>query len=222
MTVESTRIAIFDLDGTITRSDTYIDFLLYCLRRKPSRLLCLPSLVVYLFVHKLGLRSNHWLKAKYLGAVAGGVSRSQLAQYSEQFVVSTMAKNVKSPALDELTRLREEGYLLVLATASFGFYVRNLADQLGFDEVLCTEALFDSEDKLTGELDGKNCIGSEKANRIKVLMQERGWDTVELGYSDSLVDIPMLEMVRTALVIDPKAATANIAADKGFAILRWR
>jgi len=75
---------------------------------------------------------------------------------------------------------------------------------------------------LTGKLDGKNCIGPEKASRIRELMKDRAWDTIELGYSDSKVDMPMLEMVGTPLVIDPKAATAKIAADKGFAVLRWR
>jgi len=220
--MDSARIAVFDLDGTITRRDTYVDFLLFCLKRNPLRLLYLPALAAYLFIHKAGFKSNHWLKARYLGAIAGGLNRSQLAEYSEQFVAHTMTKNIKSQALKELCRLREEGCVLVLATASFGFYVRGIASELGFDELLCTEALFDREDRLTGKLDGKNCIGPEKASRIRELMKDRAWDTIELGYSDSKVDMPMLEMVGTPLVIDPKAATAKIAADKGFAVLRWR
>ena len=218
----TTRIAIFDLDGTVTRYDTYVDFLLYCLRQKPLRLLTLPALTSYLLVHKAGFKSNHWLKARYLEAVAGGMTRTELEDLCKLFVARTLAKNIKQPALDELSRLRGEGYTLVLATASFGFYVRSLATELGFDEVLCTEALFDDTDKLTGKLDGENCIGSEKARRISVLSSERGWADIELGYSDSKVDLPMLEMVGRALVIDPKPATEKVAASKGFEVLRWR
>jgi len=217
-----TRVAVFDLDGTVTRHDTYVDFLLYCFRRKPLRLLSLPALAAYLAVHKSGLRSNHWLKARFLGAVAGGIPRTDLGILCEQFVSRTMAKNVKVPALDELARLRGEGYVLVLATASFGFYVRILAVELGFDEVLCTEAKFDSTDKLIGKLDGENCIGSEKARRISALSSKRGWTEIELGYSDSKVDLPMLEMVQQAYVVDPKKATEKVAADKGYEVLRWR
>lgn len=220
--VKPARVAVFDLDGTITRHDTYIDFLLYCLRKKPSRWVCLPALASYVLVHKAGLRSNHWLKARFLGAVAGGMTRVQLMQICEQFVDRTMATNVKQPALDELKRLRGEGYSLVLATASFGLYVRSLAAKLEFDEVLCTEALFNLDDKLTGTLDGKNCIGEEKARRIRVLLADREWAGVELGYSDSKVDLPMLEMSGRALVIDPKSSTEKLAVEKGYEVLRWR
>ena len=217
-----TRVAVFDLDGTVTRHDTYVDFLLYCLRRKPARLLTLPALACYLIVHKTGMRSNHWLKARYLGAVVGGMARVDLDDLCARFVGRTLAKNIKQPALDELSRLRGEGYILVLATASFGFYVRDLAAELGFDEVLCTEAEFDNNQKLSGKLDGENCIGAEKARRINVLSSERGWADIELGYSDSKVDLPMLEMVGRALVVDPKAATEKVAAEKGYEVLRWR
>ena len=88
--------------------------------------------------------------------------------------------------------------------------------------MLCTEALFDDTDKLTGKLDGENCIGSEKARRISVLSSERGWADIELGYSDSKVDLPMLEMVGRALVIDPKPSTEKVAAKMGFEVIRWR
>ena len=220
--MSTTRVAVFDLDGTITRTDTYVDFLLYCLKRKPVRLVCLPALAAYLLVHKAGFRSNHWLKARYLGAVAGGMTRAQLDEICKPFVERTMRGNIKQPALDELKRLRSEGFTLVLATASFGFYVRSLAELLEFDEVLCTEAVFDHNDRLTGALDGKNCIGDEKARQIQQLATERGWGAVEVGYSDSKVDLPMLELAGQALVIDPKTATEKIAGEKGYEVLRWR
>ena len=220
--MSTTRVAVFDLDGTITGTDTYVDFLLYCLRRKPARLTCLPALAAYLAIHKAGFKSNHWLKARYLGAVAGGMTRAQLDEICKPFIERTMQRNIKQPALNELSRLRSEGFTLVLATASFGFYVRSLAEALGFDEVLCTEAQFDKHDELTGVLDGKNCIGDEKARQIQLLAAEKGWGAIELGYSDSKVDLPMLDMVGQALVIDPKAATEKIAGEKGYKVLRWR
>ena len=106
----TTRVAVFDLDGTVTRHDTYVDFLLYCLRRKPLRLLTLPALASYLLVHKAGFKSNHWLKARYLEAVVGGTTRTDLEDICKEFVARTLVKNIKQPALDELSRLREEGY----------------------------------------------------------------------------------------------------------------
>lgn len=216
------RIAIFDLDGTLSRRDTYVDFLLFCLRKNPKRLACLPALFVWLVAHKAGLRSNHWLKARYLASVAGGIGQGELSAMADQFVDLTLAKNIKRPALQELSQLRSEGYVLVLATASFGFYVHTLAERLNFDEVLCSEAEFDAHARLTGAISGNNCIGTEKARRIKALAAEKGWGGLELGYSDSRVDLPMLELVDTALVVDPSRRTAKIANERGYSILRWR
>ena len=70
-------VAVFDLDGTITRRDTYLAYLLGFLGRHPerwSRAAPLPFAVLY---HLAGWRSNTWLKTTFLRAVLGaeGVSR---------------------------------------------------------------------------------------------------------------------------------------------------
>ena len=80
------------------------------------------ALVVYLIAYKTGLRSNHWLKAKYLGTVAGGLGGERLEAISTEFCAHTVQKNFKPEALAELKRLKEQGFQLVLATASFDFY----------------------------------------------------------------------------------------------------
>ncbi len=215
------KVAVLDLDGTITRGDTYVQFLLFYLKKKPQRLLRAPILPVYLLMYKLGLRSNHWLKARFLRTVVAGVSSTELALLSSQFVERTMRWEIKPKALQELDELRGEGYLLVLATASFSFYVEGLFAALGMDELLCTVAQLDSNGILTGEIDGKNCIGEEKAKRIHQLLVRRNLNQVHKSYSDSSIDLPMLKMAAVALVVDPGKTTAEIADSLGYQILRW-
>ncbi len=216
------KVAVFDLDGTITYRDTYIEFLLFCLRKRPVRVLRGGALLLYYCAYKLGFRSNHWLKAKFLGAVAGGLGGERLKSLCEDFSEKTVKTNIKPRAIDELKRLKQKGYVLVLATASFEFYVAQLCDALGMDHLLCTKAELDGGGCITGELDGKNCIGAEKGRQLEELKKECRWLEISRAYSDDKVDLPLFQLARVALVVDPKEATKKVASEKGYTVLLWR
>ncbi len=219
--VEDRKVAVFDLDGTITYRDTYVDFLLFCLKKRPARLLRSGALVAYYCAYKTGLKSNHWLKAKFLGTIAGGLGGERLDVLCEAFAAQTVKNNIKPQALQELKKLKQQGYVLVLATASFEFYVSLLFKSLDMDHLLCTKALFDNTG-ITGALDGKNCIGAEKARQVESLLSRFQLKCVDRAYSDDKVDLPLFKMAKVALVIDPKPATALVAGDEGYQILKWR
>jgi len=173
-------------------------------------------------VYKCGLRSNHWLKSQFLKTVAGGTSRQTLLEIAGRFVVNDAKKNVKPQALAELERLRQAGYKLVLATASFDFYVELYFEALNMDALVCTRAEFNASDELTGSIDGRNCIGEEKRVRVSALLRETGFDTVARAYSDSEVDLPLLRMAGTAVVVDPKPATRKVAGSMQYDVVSWR
>lgn len=215
------RVAVFDLDGTITRRDTYVDFLLYCFRCMPGRLLSAPLLVWALVLYKAGFRSNHWLKARFLGLIAGGVDSDKLEVLASHFCKKVLRHDVKKGALDEIQKLKAEGYKIVIATASFGFYVEKLATALEADALLCSNARLDDNGCIKGELQGLNCIGEEKARRVQELLCDKGWTHVERAYSDHKVDLPLLKMSNIAVVVDPKPATESVAGEYDFQIVRW-
>lgn len=215
-------VAVFDLDGTITRRDTYVHFLLFCLRCKPVRLLKSPMLVVYFCMYKSRMRSNHWLKARFLRLVIGGTGEQELTRLATRFCNLTMQSNIKKDALDEILRLRDSGYKIVLATASFGFYVEEIAKALSVDELLCTTAQVDHAGRLTGEIEGLNCIGEEKARRLEILKSQKGWNSIARAYSDDMVDLPLWKMAKVALVVDPKPATEVVAGQYEYPILLWK
>ncbi len=217
----SIPVAVFDLDGTITRRDTYVRFLLLCLRCMPARLLKTPLLFWSLLLHKAGLRSNHWLKARFLGLIVGGVSPDKLKALAKRFSEVTVLDDLKSGAIAEIQDLKSQGYKIVIATASFSFYVEYLAEALKADELLCSVARLDASGRITGELEGLNCIGVEKARRVQDLLTERGWSHVQRAYSDHKVDLPLLKMSSVAVVVDPKPATASVAGEYGYQIVRW-
>lgn len=216
------RIAIFDLDGTITRTDTFLRFLILALRRTPARWLRAPLLgiAVLLFVTKQ--RSNSWLKAYFLRQVVGGRPRLAVDACVRAHVEATLASHVLDPALAEIDRLKQAGARLVLASASPDLYVEKLAQHLGFDEVLCTRVGRDAFGAWTGALDGDNCYGSEKKRRVDAYLAAvgAGWDDVAF-YSDHHSDLPLIEAAATSFAVNPTPRLARAAAERGVAVLDW-
>jgi len=219
---EKTKVAVFDLDGTLTFKDTYVQFLLYCFKKHPARLLRGVNLLVYLAMYKSGLRTNHWLKARYLKTVAAGIALEKFESLCEEFCHRTIENNIKPKAMHEIERLREAGYVVVLATASFDFYVNRLFELLNMDHLLCTASAVDGSGCITGEIDGNNCIGAEKARRVTALMEASGWVAIDSAYSDDRVDLPLFEMATHAFVVDPGSTTELLAKERNFQVLNWR
>ena len=64
------------------------------------------------------------------------------------------------------------GHHIVLVSASFGVYLRPLAEALGIDGVVATELTVE-DGRCTGALDGGNCRGIEKVIRLHAYLDAR-------------------------------------------------
>src|SRR5690349_681400 len=106
-------IAIFDLDGTITRHDTLFPLVVRWLARRPWRLarlvLVLPATLRFFFDHDRAA-----LKQSLLRATMRGAPRAALADFAAAFVRDTIARRSFHDALSTVRRHREAGHYLVL------------------------------------------------------------------------------------------------------------
>ena len=91
----------------------------------------------------------------------------------------------------------------MIVSASLGVYLRPIAEQLRFDHVLCTELEVGPDGTLTGEMQGANVRGLEKARRLDELLAGR--PAYVWAYGDSSGDRVPLGARRTAAV----AGSAN-------------
>lgn len=211
-------IAIFDLDGTITRHDTLFPLVLRKLLQRPWQLLklvkVLPAAVRYLFD-----RDRAALKQSLLRATLRGVPRDELHAFSERFVRDTIAKRCFRDALSAIARHRQAGHYLVLMSASVDFYIPEFGRQLGFDHVICTGVRWDG-DRLDGTLTTPNRRGEEKARCLRDLLDSReDGETYAYGNSDS--DLPHLRLVKHGLLVNGSAAARRRAARLGVGCVDW-
>ncbi len=97
-----------------------------------------------------------------------------------------------------------------------------LADELGADGVIGTRAEVRG-DRYTGRLDGDLCHGPEKARRVVELAAVRGIDLARsFAYSDSVNDLPLLELVGTPVAMNPDRPLRAMARARGWEMLDFR
>jgi len=211
-------IAIFDLDGTITRHDTLFPLVVRWLARRPWQLarllLVAPAALRFLFD-----RDRAALKQSLLRATLRGAPRAALAEFARGFVRDTIATGSFHEALTTVRRHREAGHYTVLMSASVDFYVPEFARQLAFDQVICTEVRWNG-DRLDGTLTSANRRGEEKARCLRALLAMRP-EADTYAYGNSASDLPHLKLVRHGILVNGSVAARREAAALGIACVDW-
>ena len=221
------KIAIYDMDKTVTRRATYNGFLMHmALKRAPWRLLLLPALPFGLLLYGLKIWERRRLKEFSQALLIGHrVKREDFSRYLESHADLVVGRNVY-PQLR--ARVREEkaaGYRHVMATASYRLYVDAIAHRLGFEAVIATEHVTDDSGHVLARIDGHNCYDSAKLDRVKLWMEGEGLDRAQChirAYSDHVSDAPLLEFADEAYATNPHPPLAKMAEAKGWEIIDWR
>lgn len=214
-------IAVFDLDGTLSRRDLFLAFLAHAVRRTgPARPLRAAALPVLTARYALRGITNDRLKAAYLDAVLGGRTRATIEGLAEAFADRAVAREMKPAALAAVQRHRRAGDRLVLASASLDVYVAPIARRLGFDDAIATRIAWTADGRVAGGLDGPNLRGPSKLDAVRAAVP--GWDGARVtAYSDHESDEALLAAAAEAVAVDPTPGLARIAAGRGWTIMRW-
>lgn len=210
------RIALFDLDGTLTRHDSLFPYVLgFCLRHplRLPRLLAMPWHVLkYLF----GDRDRGALKEALIKAGLSGVSRDQIARWNERFVRRLLGRSMHPEALERLAMHRARGDYLVLMSASPDLYVPAVARALKFNETICTGVRWDGM-TLSGELTTPNRRAEEKLRGVEALRARYDGSQIE-GYGNSASDVVHLRACDAGHLVNGSPRAAVEAARAGVAI----
>jgi len=211
---------VFDLDGTLTRHDTFRRFLLLSLLRRPLRGLRCWRLPIDLAVFALGRRDNAWLKTRFLGAVLAGAA-PDLETLAQAFVDRVLAKGMRPGAGAVLRRHQAEGHRTLLLSASPDIYVTAFAARLGFDNCLCTVAERDPAGCLTGRLEGANCYGGEKRRRLEQFLGASRRDLHVIVYADHASDLALMRWADAAVLVNPSARARRAVSGMKIEVVAW-
>lgn len=207
-------LAVFDLDGTIVRRDSFLSFLLYVFRRHPRLWWQAPSLGWAVFGHFFLGRSNHWLKAFFLRRVAGGLPAEILNREADAFAGVFLRATIRPGAAAALQASRDSGQEQLLLSASPDFLVERFGAILGFASIEATRAGKGPDGRITGELIGGNCHGPAKVERVREHLRTHGPFGRLVAYSDHHSDIPLLDWADEAVCVHPTPALAAWARNQ--------
>ena len=177
-------IDIYDFDHTVYDGDSTIDFYFYCLRHYPRTLRALPRQVC--------------------GALSYGLKRIGKTAWKTAFF-SFLAALPDTDAAVEAFWAANAGKIKgfyrgadhshdVIISASPEFLLAPICRQLGVYRLIATRT-----DPRTGVITGENCRGAEKVVRLN---QELSEYHVGKCYSDSLSDLPILQLAEQPFLVD--------------------
>jgi HAD superfamily hydrolase (TIGR01490 family) len=181
-------LALFDLDGTITRNDTLLEFIKF----SHGRFGMWKGLAIHsprLLLMKLRILDNGKVKERVLSWFYKGYSKRQMREKADQFVKLRFESIVNKNALERINFHKKKGDKIYIVSASPDIWVEKIAEVLKVDSV-STRLKFE-QDFFTGQFDGLNCYGLEKVNRILEKEKVSEYDEV-FAYGDSRGDKELL------------------------------
>ncbi len=213
------RLAIFDLDGTLTRRDTFVQFASGLLLRHPGRWWRLPLLLWPVLLFVLGSLDRGRLKGDVIKTLFRGLSRQQINRWSEQFSANVIERHLYSQARAAFAEHLAAGDEVVLLSASPDLYVPLIGASLGAHLTLCTPILW-RQDLLDGRLAGPNHRGAVKTEVVRALKAARP-GVPAIAYGNSVSDLDHLRHCEEAVYVNASAGLRKQHAQPYMKWVRW-
>lgn len=157
------------------------------------------------------------VRAAFLRHVADGT----VAQLDEltQAVLPRLVARVRPESRKLIAMHHEHGRETWIVSASPQTIVEPLASDLGMTGAIGTRGEVVGG-RYTGRLDGPFVYGSGKAEAIAKLASDRGYDlALCYAYSDSISDLPMMELVGHPVAVNPDSELGSIAHERGWPVV---
>jgi HAD superfamily hydrolase (TIGR01490 family) len=128
---------------------------------------------------------------------------------------------IYAEALELIEAHKREGRKTVIISSSPIETVEAIGEHLGVDDVIATRARLDDEGRYTGELEFY-AYGAHKAEAIREMAVREGIDLAQsYAYSDSITDLPMLELVGHPVAVNADRELARVARDRDWDTLTF-
>lgn len=213
--------AFFDLDGTLIPGSANIPLAKAAFRagfvNKRELAIDLARNLSFMLMGASDDRSAE-VRDRILRGVAGREA-SEIETLADGFLDELVA--TVNPAVQMLLdEHRVAGHDLVLVSASPTEIVQRFAVAAGMGYGRGTTAERDGEGRYTGELAGPFCYKEGKAEVLRALAAEHGYDlSACFAYSDSISDEPMMRAVGNPVAVNPDHDLRVMAVNGGWTIV---
>ncbi|BCJ31865.1 haloacid dehalogenase-like hydrolase [Actinocatenispora sera] len=189
--------AVFDLDGTLVRGDSFALFTRRLLFRQRWRAaLALVAAVVLVPLMALGPTRRYGLRA-LLWLATAGLTEARCTALAEEFAARRASQSIPV-ALDRLRRHLAAGDRVVVATACADPLASAICARLGLGDVEVVAAQL--RPGRTGLRPYLGCRGPQKVDRLRAIGVA---EPIDHAYTDAAVDLPLLAAARHRVLVAP-------------------
>jgi HAD superfamily hydrolase (TIGR01490 family) len=212
--------AFFDLDKTVIAKASMMAFSRPLHRAGYlSRWLVLRALWGQVVFRYMGADEDRMEKMREASLrIARGWDQARVRALVEETLTEVIEPIVFDEALSLMAHHREQGRRVIIVSASPTEIVEPLARYLGVDEAIASRPAVDADGRYTGAVEFY-AYGTGKAVAIRALAEAQGIDLERsYAYSDSVTDLPMLEVVGFPVAVNPDRELRRIANERGWDI----
>jgi HAD superfamily hydrolase (TIGR01490 family) len=214
-------LAIFDLDDTLIDGDSSSMFLRYQVEHALAGADMLEREAAMMADYRAGrLAMDDYMR--FTLQPLQHCTVEQVAQWASHYLHTRILPRVFPQARAALTHYRQAGWRIVVVSATGEHLVQPIAEALGVADVLAIQ-LETRDGRYTGHTTGTLTYQRGKVIRLREWLahQDETLDDSH-GYSDSINDVPLLEAVSRAHVVNPDTRLAAVADDRQWQRLSWR
>ena len=210
------KLAIFDIDYTITRKETLMEFFKYIVSKDIKNIKFLPRALYSGLMYGVKVYDEKKVKECFLKFIEN-IDETELAKLTKSFYDERLSTILYKDAVNMIKKLKNEGYMVVLISASPEFYVKEFYAIEEVDLIIGTKFTFEGG-KFIRKMSGNNCKGEETVRRLNEVLKEKNIKVDfknSYMFSDSLSDKPLLDLVGNPYLI-------NYKKKHEIEILRWK
>lgn len=220
------KLAFFDLDHTLLPFDTQVLFAQFVMEKEAWRRIYLLWFIPCLIPAALGWINLRMMKRIFFSFLLG-MPGARLKELAAEFAGEVVPNACYPELIERVEELREEGYFLVLNSASPEVYVTEIARVLGFDAAVGTRLVVEETMPLVPRINGDNNKHRAKIDAMKERrlipadynLDQHGPIPESWAFSDSSADLPLLRIAEWGVTIHPGKKLATEAARRGWSCL---
>jgi HAD superfamily hydrolase (TIGR01490 family) len=219
----SNRLALFDLDHTLLPLDSdyqWADFLARTGRAGDPVVARARNEDLMQRYNQGKLTAEE--AAEFMLGLLAEHDPHDLAHWHEQFMQEVIRPSLKPQALDLVRDHLSQGDLCAIVTATNSFVTAPIARAFGIPHLIATDPQY-SGGRYTGKILGTPSFQHGKVKRVNDWLATMGMSLNDFKqshfYSDSINDLPLLEIVTHPIVTNPSPALAEIASQRQWPVL---
>lgn len=218
------KLALFDLDNTLLNGDSDYCWAQFLIEQGVLERAHYEAKNDFFYTHyKQGTLDIYAYLDFQLAPVAGR-PREVIDAWHREFMAAKIRPIIHAgtPALLE----KHRGDLRAIVTATNRFITAPIARELGVDHLIACEVEELPDGRLTGRPRGTPSFREGKIARVHEWLDTLGHRLGDFEqtwfYSDSLNDLPLLELVSNPVAVDPDPTLTRVAGERGWPVLRLR